>query len=141
MPVSFRIFPGRGLVYVRYAGHTYLDESFAAIADYMRHPDFRPGQKQLVDLAAVTGYERDFARLLELQAGKADLFGGSGLETLIVYYAPTPQSRDLARLVMRSWEPFDHVIARIQETEADALALLGEPERDFDTLMALADET
>jgi len=134
MSVSFRIFPERGLVVVRYQGYAYLDDTLAAFGDYARHPDRKPGQKQLVDFSGVTGYEKNFTKLMETQARKVDVFAAEGAETLMVYFAPTPLARDLARLVLRSWEPFDSVVAMIQEDEANALELLGQPERSLDAL-------
>ena len=139
MSVTFHIFPNRGLVFVQYAGEVALSDSFEAIAEYMRHPNYRPGQKQLVDLSRVTHFELDMVKLMSLQAQKADIFCGNEIETLVVYCAPTKIAQDVARMAMRSWEPFDQVIARVQETEADALALVGEPETSFEALMAQVD--
>ncbi len=139
MSVSFQIFPTRGLVYVRYDGFVDLNESLAAFGDYMRHPDCKPGQKQLVDLSAVTGFERDFSKMLKMQATKVDLFSKGGVETLIVYYAPSRMAQDMARLIVPSWEPFDGVVPLIQDSEANALALLGQREDSFDAFLVHAD--
>lgn len=128
MSVSFRIFPERGLVYVRYDGAVVVAETFAAFGEYMAHPDCRPGQKQLVDMSRVTEFERDYAEIMALQARKADLFTAQGAETLIVYLVGGPNTKELARVIMRSWEPFDGVVPLIQTEEADALQLLGQPE-------------
>ncbi len=106
----------------------------------MQHPECRPGQKQLVDLAGVTGFDQDYAKLFALQAKKADVFSAGGVETLAVYHAPTPIARDLSRLVLRSWEPFDSVVPLIQDNEPDALALLGQPEKTFAELLQTADK-
>lgn len=141
MPVSFRIFPERGLVLVRYAGFARLQETLEAFGRYAAHPDCRPGQKQLVDLSGVTGFEPDFAKLMEIQAHKADVFAAEGVETLMVYLAPDKASKEIAQLALRSWEPFDFVIALVQEDEAQALELLGQPERSLDELWARAPES
>lgn len=138
MPVSFKILPERGLVYVRYTGFAGLDESFEVVGQYARHPDFRPGQKQLVDLSGVTGVEQDYLKFFALQARKADIFLGGAAQTLLVYYAPTPISMNLAEAVIRSWEPSGAVIPLIQEDEAEALQLLGQPERSFAELLQAA---
>lgn len=139
MALNFQIFPSRGLVLVRYSGHMRVEESFQMFSEYMRHPDCRPGQKQLVDLGGVTSYEQDYGKLFKLQAHKAGLFGTGGFETLMVYHAPTPMARKVARLALRSWETFDGVISIVQDNEADALAILGQPETSFDELMKSAD--
>lgn len=138
MPVRFHVLPGRGLVYIRYEGHARAAESLAAFAEYMRHPDCRPGQKQLVDLGGVTSFDRDFAKLLELQARKADVFVAEGVQSLIVYHAPDELTFSMARLIERSWEPFPGVVALVQQNEADSLALLGQPEQSFADLLQSA---
>ena len=135
MSVSFKILPERGLVYVRYDGHAAVADTLRVFAEYARHPDCRPGQKQLVDLSGIASFETDFAKLLELQARKADVFMAEGVQTLIVYHAPTPETRRMARLIERSWEPFSSVVALVQEDEANALALLGQRETRFSDLL------
>lgn len=136
MSVSFRIFPRRGLVYVRYTGFARLQDTFAAFGEYMQHPDCRPGQKQLVDLSEVTGFEPDYAELLKLQAMKADIFAAGGGETLIAYYAPNDAVLRMAELVVRSWEDVPGVVPLVMQTEAEALAVLGQREDSFAALMA-----
>lgn len=140
MSLTFQILPSRGLVFVKYQGFLKVADTFAAFGEYMQHPDCRPGQKQLVDLADITGFEKDFANLFALQAKKVEVFARGGIETLIVYHAPTRASRDMSRIILRSWEPFDGVIPLIQDTEAGALALLGQPEQSFDELLTHADK-
>lgn len=68
MPVTFRILPAHSLTYVRFSGQVDLNETFAEFDNYTRHPDFRPHQSQLIDLTEVRDYERDFSRIMELQA-------------------------------------------------------------------------
>lgn len=136
MAVSFRILPDRGLVYIRYDGSLNATEGMVAFRDYMAHPDCRPGQKHLVDLSRVTTVERDYAVILQLQATKADHFLGPATETLIVYFAPTPVPRQAAGIILRSWDGVDHVIARVLDDEAQALAVLGQPERRIADLIA-----
>ncbi|MBU2962184.1 hypothetical protein KO516_15460 [Citreicella sp. C3M06] len=128
MSIDFHILADRGLVYVRYEGFALIDDTMKAFGRYMQHPQARPGQKQFVDLSGVTGYERDFTRLMAIQARKADQFGSGGTQTLMVYYAPSRLGLELAQLVLRSWEGFDAVVALIQQSEQEALSLLGLPE-------------
>ncbi|MCD1616931.1 hypothetical protein [Salipiger marinus] len=138
MSVTFRILPDHGLVYVRYDGIAVLEETFRAFDAYARHPQQRPGQKQLVDLAGITGVEQDYVRLMALQSRKADLFSAHEGQTMIVYYAPTPLSYDLSKMVLRSWDGLDSIVALVQQTEAGALALLGLRERSFAALLQTA---
>ena len=129
MPVTFQILPERGLVYVRYQGFVKLADTAEVFARYTAHPDYAPGHKQLVDLGAVTGIESDFAKLLELQARKADAFLPVGLQTMLVYYAPTETSRRMAGMIRRSWSEVPWVVPVVAETEAAALEILGQRER------------
>ncbi|MDF1871552.1 hypothetical protein [Vannielia sp.] len=134
MPVTYQILADLGIVYVRYDGPMDVAESGALFASYMADPGFRPGQKQLVDLSRITGYERDFAGLLALQAKKAEAFL-QGPETIIVYYAPGGVAREVAHLAMRSWENLDAIVALVQDTEAGTLSVLGLSETSFSALI------
>lgn len=102
-----------------------MDETMATFADYAKHPDCRPGLKQLVDLRPVIEIQYDFPKMMQMQATKADVFMGGPAETLIVYLADKPDTKALAQLVLRSWEPFPAVVPMVIEEEAEALAVLG----------------
>ncbi|HCQ67531.1 MAG TPA: hypothetical protein DIU07_21395 [Rhodobacteraceae bacterium] len=138
MAIEFRILPARGLAYVRYAGVISFPETAEAFGAYMQHPDMRPGQKQLIDLARVTDWDRDFAGLMQLQADKAGAFLGTGHEVHFVYFAPTERTQQMARMILRSWEDVPGVIPLLSETEADALQVLGQPEQTIDALLQSA---
>lgn len=137
MPINVNILASRGLVYVRYWGFATLDESFEAFGRYAADPRFQPGQKQLVDLSGLTGFEADYPRLFLLQAEKASVFLPSGVQTMLVYYAPTPVSARLANLARQSWEDIDNVVPTVMTREDEALGVLGQPERRFADLMAV----
>ena len=136
MPLTFRIFPDRGLVVVRYSGFATIDETMTATRDYVSSPDYAAGQKQLVDLSRVTGYEKDYVRFMEMQASKAERFASSGVQSLVVYIAPTPISQEVSSLFIRSWDDVHAVVPLVQHSEAEALALLGQPETSIDMLLA-----
>ena len=139
MTVSFRIFPDRGLVVVRYAGFAVLDETFKAFEEYAAHPDYSHGHKHLVDLTELTGYEKDYARIMQIQATKADHLAQYGTQSLIVYLAPTPISQELSALIVRPWEDTDAIVPVIQYNESQALAILGQSETSIQALFAAAD--
>lgn len=122
--ISYEIFREYGLVYVQYRGHAVLDDTFAAFKRYTEDPGFRPGQKQLVDLSRVTSFEKDYVRILSLQAKKAEAFT-KGPETLVVYISPAEDPLALAELVSRSWDDVSGVVPIIVSTEEEALAVLG----------------
>ena len=139
MALTFRIFPERGLVVARYSGVARIDDTMRVFAEYAAHPDFAPGQKQLVDLTDVTAYEKDYVRIMEMQARKADHMNAPGAQSLVVYLAPTPAAQEMTALIMRSWEDVDAIVPVIQHTEAEALAILGQPETTLTALYAAAD--
>lgn len=139
MSVSFKIFPDRGLVVVTYQGEADTNETMRAFAEYTAHPDFQPGHKQLIDLTQITGYKNDFVRLMEMQAIKAQSIVGNGMETLMVYLAPTAISQSMGTMITKSWDDVDDVVPLIQHSAAEALALLGQPETTMADLMARLD--
>ncbi|WP_299041209.1 hypothetical protein [uncultured Tateyamaria sp.] len=136
MPVEFRILPDRGLVVVRFTGTVMIDEALEATRQYVSHADYAPGQKQLVDLSHATGFERDYVRFMEMQAAKADRLACAGVQSLVVYIAPTPISQEICTMYLRSWDDVDSVVPMVQHSEAQALTLLGQPEATVDMLLA-----
>lgn len=136
MSVTFRILANRGLVYIRYSGRMTVAESDRAVAVYLADRAYAPGQKQLLDLTGVTEWERDFPRLLALQARKAEAFYDPVAPVFVVAVAPTPLTQKVADFISRSWDGIDGITYRVAETEADALDLLGQPERAVGTLLA-----
>ena len=125
MPLTVQILPIHNLVYVRYSGIARVEETMRAFAEYVQHPDFRPAQKQLVDLAEVTGFEADYVDLIKLQARKAEAFYDGIHETLMAYYAPNDEALRLARLAMNSWDATSGVVVCVTQHEDEALAMLG----------------
>lgn len=136
MPVKLDILPERGLVVVRYAGFASNDDTLAATKDYLAHPHYSVGQKQLVDLTNITGYEKDYVRFMKMQADKAERLGGACVQSLVVYIAPTPVSQNVSAMFIRSWADVDGVVPLVQHAESEALALLGQPETSIKMLLA-----
>lgn len=124
MPIAVKIFPERGLVYVRYRSRASVHDGMQAFADYIRHPDFRPGQKQLIDLSAISTFSVTPSDLLKFNALRVSGRAGDG-DTLMSFYAPTPQGQKVARMSVRAWEPFNVVVARVFDHEEAALSFLG----------------
>tara|TARA_B110000902_G_scaffold239934_1_gene288972 strand:+ start:89 stop:511 length:423 start_codon:yes stop_codon:yes gene_type:complete len=136
MTVNFCIIPERGLVVVRYSDFAAIDDTMAASKAYLAHPDYAAGQKQLVDFTNITGYEKDYVRFMNLQAAKAEQLGDAGEQWLVVYVAPTPLAQDVSAMFIRSWADVFEVVVLVQHSEAEALALLGQPEKTIDALLA-----
>lgn len=135
MAIRFRILPDRGLVVVRYSGFATIDDTMGATKSYIAHPDYAIGQKQLVDFGGITDYERDYVRFMQMQATKVGRFANSGVQSLVVYVAPTQISQELSALFIRSWDNVDAVVPMVQHSESEALTLLGQPEKSLDMLL------
>jgi hypothetical protein len=135
MPVEFKILPERGLVVVRYSGYAAVEDTLTATKAYISHPEYSAGQKQLVDMSGITGFEKDHVQFMKMQAEKAERLASSGLQSLVVYIAPTAISQDLSAMFVRSWIDVDAVVPLVQHSEAEALALLGQPEETLDILL------
>lgn len=135
MPLSYRIVPSRGLVYVRYWGLCVLDETRAVFERYAADPLCRTGQAQLLDLGAVEGFETDYTERMALHARMADVLSRDGARTLVAYYAPTPVTYQPALLMRDTYDGIGGIVARVLETQADALSFLGQPERSFAALL------
>lgn len=136
MPVSFRILKSLGLVYTRYKGFTRMSDCGEMFQSYTRHRDFELGQKQLIDLSGMTGWDKDYVQMMQIQAQKTDVFMDSRAQILIVFYAPSDLSRHAAQLGMHTWDACQSVVPIVQETQANALAILGLPYPNFDDMLA-----
>ena len=138
MSLTFRILPAKGLVYVKYRGEVTPAQTARVFAEYARHADRRPGQKQLVDLSDVAAISADYADVMAMQARKADTFLEGGATTLIAYYAPTPVSWRMSAMILKSWEGLPGLVARVFHDEEAALDFLGLRERNFEALLQTA---
>lgn len=127
--MSFQIIHDRGVVLARLTGRVVLEDCVNAAATYARHPAARPTQPLLIDLTAVTGYETNYSNILQAMVRLPDYLWRSGAERLVVCLAPTPLSRQISASVVRAILALPGGIARIAQTEADALEILGLPER------------
>lgn len=136
MPVSFHIFPDRNLVLARFYGHILLADCLASAKAYGEHPDANPRQNQLIDLGSVTSYERDLVQIMSLMARLPDHLLKPGYEPLILYIAPSRVAQEIAGLVLKSMQGIDAAVMRVFEDEAQALEVLGLPERSLAALMA-----
>ncbi|MEY1555714.1 hypothetical protein AB3Y40_08770 [Yoonia sp. R2331] len=137
MPVDFNLLASRGLVYLRYDGFVTVAEAMDALEEYKAHPQFHPGHKHLADFSRITGFEHDYVKVFALQAEVAAALVQDGYEILLVMLAQSGPALEMAHLVRKSWEGVTTVVPRVAETEAQALALLGQPETTTDDLMRL----
>ena len=125
MPLTYRILPRRGLVYVRFFGHIRIADSAAALETFANDPEFRFGLRQLIDLTDVTGFDDDYVALMRVHAKKADVFRPTEIETLNVYIAPGEDALRLSRHILKSWDGIPGMIHRVVRDEAQAMHILG----------------
>jgi hypothetical protein len=135
MPVTYQILPRHNLVYVRYSGAMMVEDSLKAFDTYARDPDARPGQRHLVNLSRITDMERDFARIMQLQATKGAELAMRETETLMVYFANTPLSLRAAALAKNGWSVSQGVIAVVFEREDAVMSALGLPFETIDDML------
>lgn len=138
MPVTFRLLPHRNLALFTYSGEVTLQESMDVVAAAAAAPGYSPHMRQLCDLAAVTGVERDYAKLLKMQARILEDLLTQDMGTIVVFHAPTDAGRCMAEMARRSWDGLDTVVVLVQETEAGALSILGLPEQRIGDLLVQA---
>jgi hypothetical protein len=139
MPVTYRLLPRRNLVVVSFSGLAGLQETLEGARAAARQPAFRSHMRHLVDLRAVTGWERDFPGFMALQAQLMDIFHWRPSEALVVAIAPHRPAKEMSGLVARSWEGLDGPILRVVTDEEQALALLGLREGSLAELLAGAE--
>lgn len=125
MPVSFRIYPQHNLAHAMFEGEVTLSEAIDGFQAYTRHPDFQAAQSQIVDLTRVTGYERDFTRIMELQALQAEYFLGGNSKPFLIFVAPDELTQSMAMAALRSWSSVDGIVPLIVSELAGALDVLG----------------
>lgn len=139
MPARFQILSQRSLALFTYSGFVTLAEAMAVVTAYGRHPSHQPAMRQLCDLSAVTGVERNFPEMLKMQARFVETLLPAGRDLLVTFYAPTRAGQDLAQMARKSWTGLDAVVVLIHEDEAEALALLGLRERSLSELLLAVD--
>lgn len=137
MPATYQILPSHNLVYVRYSGAMMVEDSLKAFGGYSRDPAARPGQRHLVDLSRITDMERDFARIMQLQATKGAELAMRETETLMIYFANTPLSLRAAALAKNGWSDSQGVIAIVLEREDAVMSALGLPFQAIDEMLAI----
>lgn len=135
MPATFQILPQHNLVYVRYSGMMLVEDSLRAFGAYATHPDARHGQRHLIDLSRITDMERDYARIMQLQALKGATLAMRETETLMVYFANTPLSLMAAAMAKNGWSDTYGVVAIVLKRENQVLNALGLPFESFDQFL------
>lgn len=132
MPLTFRIYPKRNLVYVHCTGQVTVGETRQAFGEYSVHDDFKPGQTQLVDLTDVTGFERDFTAIMALQAMQTDVYLASDTRPYLLFVAPNELTRAMAMAALRSWQDLDGVVPLVLSSLSQALEVLSLPDLKVD---------
>lgn len=127
MAIDIRVFPEKGLVYVRYSGVARLDETMQAFSGFMADPRARHIHRHLVDMQDMRAAAFDFPALMRIQAKKAEHFLHGDTDTLIAYFAPSRDALKLANMAQRSWDGVSGLVSRTFDDEAATMAFLGLP--------------
>ena len=124
MPLAFRILGDHNLVYVSCTGFITVSNALEAFRSYSDHHDFRPGQSQLIDLSDVTGYERDFTKIMSFQAQQADVYLLSDAPIHLIFVATNDLTRSMAMSALRSWEDVSGVVPLLLSSIEEAETVL-----------------
>ncbi len=138
MPLNFRILSQHNLVYVSCTGRVTVDQVLTAFKSYATHPDFEPGQTQLLDLSNVTDYERDFTKIMSLQAQQTDVYLKTENRPFLLFIAPNELTRGMAMTAVRSWQDLDGVIPLVLSSLAEALEVLSLQDLSRESLLESA---
>lgn len=138
MPVEFTILPQHNLALFTYSGLVTFQDSANVVAAAAAHPNHSPSMRQICDVSRVTGVEKNYFALLQMQAQIVDSIAPKGSERLVIFYAPGKAGQEMAQLARKSWEGLNSVIILVQDDEAAALALLGIPQTRLATLLERA---
>lgn len=134
MPLTYRILRDQGIVHVRYDGIIDFIETGTVLARYFADPEFRPAQKQLIDLSRATGLDTRFVEMMALQARTTEAVTAAA-ETLLAFYAPTPATYRLALTGFNAWTHVPGVVARIATDDHAVETFLGLPEGSLAALL------
>ena len=134
MAVRFTVHPDRGFAHIRFLGHITTAETLAAAQDFAATPGVQPSWHHIIDFTRITGYERDYLKLMALTARLPDHLLHPGHEPLFVYVAPTVPGQEIFHFVTRSMQGIQGPLLRLTTALPEALALLGLPETMIDQL-------
>ncbi|MFD1343179.1 hypothetical protein [Litorisediminicola beolgyonensis] len=138
VPTEFRILARRGLCYVRHHGSLEIAEIARVFEAYLAHPDFRPGQTQLLDMRDVTDHRISYAELMSFHTRVASLMPRSHAEMIAGILVASKPGRQLAEFYERYWSSVPEMLVTVQEDPAALLDILGQPERTIEDLLETA---
>lgn len=125
MPLEYRILSERNVVYVRCWDYVDLDQSQASLSDYQKNPEYRIGLSQVLDLTGVTGFERNFAGIMKMQASQVEALTSSGETTYFIFVAPDALTRSMANAALKSWREIAPVVPLVLSSLQEAADVLG----------------
>lgn len=138
MAVKFYILPEKSLCIVQYHGHVTISETMEEAQRCASHPDFSPSFRHLFDFSKVESHQEEMVEFFTMQAAMVDMYLPTNGELLAVFLVGSPSSHEMVNMVRKTWEGLDAIIIRIQESEAEALALLGLRDTTINDLIAMA---
>ena len=134
MVTRFIIFPERNLNVFVHSGYIGTTDSLESLIEYRKHPDHTLNQMQLIDCSRVEDFDREPVNFIQAQMIVSEAFPPTFPDQMLVLYDRGGAGRELAQLIYKSWNGIEYVAARIAHSEAEALDILGQPERSFEDL-------
>lgn len=122
------------LVFIWLSGRAGLRAPYEELHALRDRGRLKPGMPVLVDLAAMTDFDRDPHLMVQLNLEVEDMLQLFGEETLFLIHAPNALTREMAGAMRDFWEGSEVVLVRICEDELGALMILGRHERSFSEL-------
>ena len=134
MPISYSIHPDRGLAHFRMTGTIDVAQTLGSFADYVRNPLFDPSYVMLTDAQDVGAVDADFLGIVGGVQRAMPFLRSFPDEASSIIYAPRDLIFGMARIMQQVVEPVSRLRFQILRDEAEALALAGQPEADFNAL-------
>ncbi|WP_204114125.1 hypothetical protein [Shimia biformata] len=97
----------------------------SGISDFRENPAFQAGLSQILDLTDVTEFERDFAKIMSLQATQVEALTGADAPAYFIFIAPNELTQAMANSALKSWREIDAVVPLVLNSLQDACDVLG----------------
>jgi len=125
MPATYKIFPQRNLVYVRYAGVVTTDESVNTFIAYLVSGQAKPGHVIFVDFEACTELQMDFEDMVRIVPEKLGLIDPYEATMVTAMYAPQPAIFEACMTYRRLVSGSERQMVEVFDTKSAAFKFLG----------------
>ncbi|MFD3191416.1 hypothetical protein ACFMPD_14220 [Sedimentitalea sp. HM32M-2] len=136
MGLSYHLFQTRRLIYVRLTGPVGLADIFRLYSVLERDKAFRPGSAELIDFAGLSDLDLSYNDMRTLRLRERDYYTRTPNPVLCVIHAPSDTNFGMARMYQQLVATTGDHVVEIARDEAEALAMLNQPEASFSSLLA-----